>query len=161
MKKNIIMKYLSKYGIGLDRFLFYDKYSQNNYLNPNIKNGLNSSKNIKNNQGSEILKKSSSQFFSNKNNNKYFNKQDKSNNKNIKSVFRKNQTEQIRQIRKGSAPKLNYNIKPINNKIFNSSISIYKNNKKTKSVPKDNYRLKTIYDHNKNNNNSFMRNKRV
>ncbi len=161
MKRNNRMKYLSKYGIGLDRFLFYDKYSQNNYLNPNIKNGLNSSKNIKNNQGSEILKKSSSQFFANKNNNKYFNKQDKSNNKNIKSVFRKNQTEQIRQIRKGSAPKLNYNIKPINNKIFNSSISIYKNNKKTKSVPKDNYRYKTVYDHNKNNNSSFMINKRV
>ena len=161
MKRNNRMKYLSKYGIGLDRFLFYDKYSQNNYLNPNIKNGLNSSKNIKNNQGSEILKKSSSQFFANKNNNKYFNKQDKSNNKNIKSVFRKNQTEQTRQIRKVSAPKLNYNIKPINNKIFNSSISIYKNNKKTKSVPKDNYRFKTIYDHNKNNNSSFMIKKRV
>ena len=161
MKQKNRIKYLTKYGIGLDRFLFYDKYSQNNYLNPNLKNGLNSSKNIKNNPRSDILKKSSSQFFANKNSNKYFNKQDKSNNKNIKSVFRKNQTEQTRQIRKVSAPKLNYNIKPINNKIFNSSISIYKNNKKTKSVPKDNYRFKTIYDHNKNNNSSFMIKKRV
>ena len=164
MKQNNKTKYLAKYGIGLDRFLFYDKYSQNNYLNSYLKNGLNSSKSINYNPHLDLMKKSSSQFFGNKNNNKYFIKQDKSNNKSIKTGFRKNQPEQMRQIRKGSGPKLNYNIKPLSNKILNSSISVHKNNRKTKSVPKDNYRIKTLYNNNNkniNNNNSYIINRRV
>ena len=166
-------KYLSKYSIGLDRFIINDKHNQNNYLYPNLKNGLNSSKNLKNNQRPEIIKKSSSQFFANKNSIKYFGKLEKPNLKNIRSVFRKNPSEKTRQNKKSSGPK--FNIKPINlngngnnNKILNSSLSIYKN-KITKSVPKENNRIKTFYNYNfnknnniiTNNNGSFSKNKRV
>ena len=164
MKQKNRVKYLTKYGVGFDRFLIYDKYPQNNYLNSYLKNGLNSSKSMNYNPHSDLMKKSSSQFFGNKNSKNYFIKQDKPKNKSIKTGFKKNKTEQMRPIRKGSGPKFNYNIKPFSNKILNSSISVHKNSRKVKSVPKDNYRIKTLYDYNNkniNNNNSYIINRRV
>jgi serine/threonine protein phosphatase PrpC len=117
------------------------------------------------------MKKSSSQFFGNKSNinrsnNNNFNKQDKSNNQTIKNLSQKNSLNHMKNIRKIPVSKLNYNIRSINinssynNKALNSSNFIYKNNIKTKSVPKDNRRVRTIFN-NKNGNNSFVSNKRV
>ena len=162
-------KYISNYNIGLDRFLLNDKHNPNNYLYSYIRNGLNSSKNIKNNHNSnELVKKSSSQFFGDKNNKnkqKNNNKLDKSNNQN----YHKNTSEQVKNVRKASGPKINYNLKSINtnninnynNKGLNSSNFIHKNNIKNKSVPKENKRIKTLYNYNKYINNSFVNNKRV
>ena len=173
MKHKNRKKYLQNSNIGLDRFLLNDKHNPNNYLYAFIRNGLNSSKNVKhNNQGSlELMKKSSSQFFGNKSNinrsnNNNFNKQDKSNNQTIKNLSQKNSLNHMKNIRKIPVSKLNYNIRSINinssynNKALNSSNFIYKNNIKTKSVPKDNRRVRTIFN-NKNGNNSFVSNKRV
>ena len=117
------------------------------------------------------MKKSSSQFFGNKSNinrsnNNNFNKQDKSNNQTIKNLSQKNSLNQMKNIRKIPVSKLNYNIRSINinnsynNKALNSSNFIYKNNIKTKSVPKDNRRVRTMFN-NRNGNNSFVSNKRV
>ena len=82
----------------------------------------------------------------------------------MKNKSQKTPQEQIRHTRQSSGPKLNYNIKSINfsnnNKMLNSSTFIYKNNKKTKSVPKDNNRIIAAYNYN-NKNNSFIGNKRV
>ena len=162
MKQKNKKKNLPKYSLGLDRFLLNDKYNQNNYMYSYIHKGLNSGKNINNNQSSDIMKKSSSQFFVNKKSNKNFNKLD--NNKIMKNKSQKTPQEQIRHTRQASGPKLNYNIKSINfsnnNKMLNSSTFIYKNNKKTKSVPKDNNRIIAAYNYN-NKNNSFIGNKRV
>ena len=162
MKQKNKKKNLPKYSLGLDRFLLNDKYNQNNYMYSYIHKGLNSGKNISNNQSSDIMKKSSSQFFVNKKSNKNFNKLD--NNKIMKNKSQKTPQEQIRHTRQASGPKLNYNIKSINfsnnNKMLNSSTFIYKNNKKTKSVPKDNNRIIAAYNYN-NKNNSFIGNKRV
>ena len=173
MKHKNRKKYLQNSNIGLDRFLLNDKQNPNNYLYAFIRNGLNSNKNVKHyNQGSlELMKKSSSQFFGNKSNinranNNNFNKQDKSNNQTIKNLSQKHSLNQMKNIKKIPVSKLNYNIRSINinnsynNKALNSSNFIYKNNIKTKSVPKDNRRVKTIFN-NKNGNNSFVSNKRV
>ena len=114
------------------------------------------------------MKKSSSQFFGNKNksNNSNYNKQDKVHNLSTKNISQKNSTEPMKNSRKTSSSKLNNNIRSINfnnnySKVFNSSNSIYKNNMKTKSVPKDNKRIRTLYNNNNKNNNSFVSNKRV
>ena len=64
MKQKNKKKYLSNYNIGLDRYLLNDKYTPNYYMYGQIRNGLNSSKNIKNNSTSlNMMKKSSSYFF--------------------------------------------------------------------------------------------------
>lgn len=64
MKQKNRKKYLSNYNIGLDRYLLNDKYTPNYYMYGQIKNGLNSNKNIKNNSNSlNMMKKSSSYFF--------------------------------------------------------------------------------------------------
>ena len=159
MQKKNKKKSLSNYKIGLslDRFLFNDKHNPNTYLNTYIRNGLNSNKNIKNN---ELMKKSSSQFFSKNNiNNKNYNK---SNNQINNNISQKKSFDQSRHIRKFSGSKLNYNKKTNNrnkkNKTLNSSYLNNKNNIKTKSVPKDNLRIKTFYNMN---NNSLIKNKRV
>ena len=168
MKQKSRKKYLQNSNIGLDRFLLNDKYNPNNYLYAFIRNGLNSNKNVKhNNQGSlELMKKSSSQFFGNKNNmnkSNNFNKQDKSNNQTIKNLSQKN-SHQMKNIKKIPVSKLNYNIRSLNinnnnnNKALNLS-NFYKNNIKNKSVPKDNRRLRTMF--NNKNNNSFVSNKRA
>ena len=168
MKQKSRKKYLQNSNIGLDRFLLNDKHNPNNYLYAFIRNGLNSNKNVKhNNQGSlELMKKSSSQFFGNKNNmnkSNNFNKQDKSNNQTIKNLSQKN-SHQMKNIRKIPVSKLNYNIRSLNinnnnnNKALNLS-NFYKNNIKNKSVPKDNRRLRTMF--NNKNNNSLVSNKRA
>ena len=167
MKQKSRKKYLQNSNIGLDRFLLNDKHNPNNYLYAFIRNGLNSNKNVKhNNQGSlELMKKSSSQFFGNKNNmnkSNNFNKQDKSNNQTIKNLSQKN-SHQMKNIKKIPVSKLNYNIRSLNinnnnNKALNLS-NFYKNNIKNKSVPKDNRRLRTMF--NNKNNNSFVSNKRA
>ena len=175
MKHKNRKKYLQNSNIGLDRFLLNDKQNPNNYLYAFIRNGLNSNKNVKHyNQGSlELMKKSSSQFFGNKSNinranNNNFNKQDKSNNQTIKNLSQKHSLNQMKNIKKIPVSKLNYNIRSINinnsynNKALNSSNFIYKNNIKTKSVPKDNRHVRTMLNNrNGNGNNSFMSNKRV
>ena len=168
MKQKSRKKYLPNGNIGLDRFLLNDKHNPNNYLYAFIRNGLNSNKNVKhNNQGSlELMKKSSSQFFGNKNNmnkSNNFNKQDKSNNQTIKNLSQKN-SHQMKNIKKIPISKLNYNIRSLNinnnynNKALNSS-NFYKNNIKNKSVPKDNRRMRTMF--NNKNSNIFVSNKRV
>ena len=167
MKQKNRKKYLSNSNIGSDRFLLNDKHNPNNYLYSFIRSGLNSNKNVKhNNQGSlELMKKSSSQFFGNKNNmnkSNNFNKQDKSNNQTIKNLSQKN-SHQMKNIKKIPVSKLNYNIRSLNinnnnNKALNLS-NFYKNNIKNKSVPKDNRRLRTMF--NNKNSNIFVSNKRV
>ena len=168
MKQKNRKKYLSNSNIGSDRFLLNDKHNPNNYLYSFIRSGLNSNKNVKyNNQGSlELMKKSSSQFFGNKNNmnkSNNFNKQDKSNNQTIKNLSQKN-SHQMKNIKKIPISKLNYNIRSLNinnnynNKALNSS-NFYKNNIKNKSVPKDNRRMRTMF--NNKNSNIFVSNKRV
>ncbi len=168
MKQKNRKKYLSNSNIGSDRFLLNDKHNPNNYLYSFIRSGLNSNKNVKhNNQGSlELMKKSSSQFFANKNNmnkTKNFNKKDKSNNQTIKNLSQKN-SHQMKNIKKIPISKLNYNIRSLNinnnynNKALNSS-NFYKNNIKNKSVPKDNRRMRTMF--NNKNSNIFVSNKRV
>ena len=168
MKQKSRKKYLQNSNIGLDRFLLNDKHNPNNYLYAFIRNGLNSNKNVKhNNQGSlELMKKSSSQFFGNKNNmnkSNNFNKQDKSNNQTIKNLSQKN-SHQMKNIKKIPISKLNYNIRSLNinnnynNKALNSS-NFYKNNIKNKSVPKDNRRMRAMF--NNKNSNIFVSNKRV
>ena len=168
MKQKSRKKYLPNSNIGLDRFLLNDKHNPNNYLYAFIRNGLNSNKNVKhNNQGSlELMKKSSSQFFGNKNNmnkSNNFNKQDKSNNQTIKNLSQKN-SHQMKNIKKIPISKLNYNIRSLNinnnynNKALNSS-NFYKNNIKNKSVPKDNRPMRTMF--NNKNSNIFVSNKRV
>ena len=169
MKQKNKKKYSSNYNIGLDRYLLNDKHNPNNYLYAYIRNGLNSNKNVKNNHNSlELMKKSSSQFFGNKNksNNNNYNKQDKVHNLSTKNISQKNSTEPMKHSRKTSGSKLNNNIRSINfnnnySKVLNSSNSIYKNNMKTKSVPKDNKRIRTLFNNNNKNNNSFVSNKRV
>ena len=168
MKQKNRKKYLSNSNIGSDRFLLNDKHNPNNYLYSFIRSGLNSNKNVKhNNQGSlELMKKSSSQFFANKNNmnkTKNFYKKDKSNNQTIKNLSQKN-SHQMKNIKKIPISKLNYNIRSLNinnnynNKALNSS-NFYKNNIKNKSVPKDNRRMRTMF--NNKNSNIFVSNKRV
>ena len=168
MKQKNRKKYLSNSNIGSDRFLLNDKHNPNNYLYSFIRSGLNSNKNVKhNNQGSlELMKKSSSQFFANKNNmnkTKNFNKKDKPNNQTIKNLSQKN-SHQMKNIKKIPVSKLNYNIRSLNinnnnnNKALNLS-NFYKNNIKNKSVPKDNRRLRTMF--NSKNNNSLVSNKRA
>ena len=168
MKQKNRKKYLSNSNIGSDRFLLNDKHNPNNYLYSFIRSGLNSNKNVKhNNQGSlELMKKSSSQFFANKNNmnkTKNFNKKDKPNNQTIKNLSQKN-SHQMKNIKKIPISKLNYNIRSLNinnnynNKALNSS-NFYKNNIKNKSVPKDNRRMRTMF--NNKNSNIFVSNKRV
>ena len=88
-------KYISNYNIGLDKYLLNDKHNPNNYLYTYIRNGLNSSKNLKNNQNS-----SSNKFFGKNNNN--YNRLDRSNNQ----ISQKNSSEQISHIRMPSGPKL-------------------------------------------------------
>ena len=149
MKQKHKKKYLANNNIGLDRFLLNDKHNPNNYLYSYIKNGLNSNKNIKNQNSLELMKKSSSQNFGNKSN---INKS--------KNITQAN-SDQLRHIRKVSGTKLNNNIKSINNNQLNSSNFFNKNNIRTKSVPKENKRVKTLYNNNKNSNNSFFKNKRV
>ena len=170
MKQKNRKKYLPNYNLGLDRFLLNEKHNPNNYLYAFIKNGLNSNKNIKNNNQNslELMKKSSSQFFGNKNNinrpNNNYSKKERGNNHIIKNISQKNSSDQIKIIKKIPNSKYNYNLRSINinnhynNKSLNSSNFIYNNNIKTKSVPKDNRRVKTLF--NKNNNNS-INNKRV
>ena len=173
MKQKNRKKYLPNYNIGLDRFILNEKHNPNNYLYAFIKNGLNSNKNIKNNNQNslELMKKSSSQFFGNKNNvnrpNNNYSKKDRANNQIIKNISQKNSSEQIKIIKKIPNSKYNnYNIRSINinghynNKSLNSSNFIYNNNIKTKSVPKDNRSVKTLYNKNSNINNS-INNKRV
>ena len=147
-------KYISNYNIGLDKYLLNDKHNPNNYLYTYIRNGLNSSKNLKNNQNS-----SSNKFFGKNNNN--YNKLDRSNNQ----ISQKSSSDQISHIRMPSGPKLNYNkkifnISNYNNKSLNFSYIISKNNIRTKSLPRDNLRIKTLYN-NKNNINNFYKNKRT
>ena len=174
MNQKIKKNHLPNYSIRLDRFFLNDKHYPNNYLYAFIKNGLNSNKNIKNNNQSslELMKKSSSQFYGNKNkinkinNNSNFNKQSISNNQQIKNISNKNSSEQIKSTQKVPSSRLNNNIRSINinnshytNKALNYSNFIYKNNIRTKSVPKENWRLNKMF--NNKNNNSFMNNKRV
>ena len=174
MKQKNKKKYLSHYNIGSDRYLLNDKHNPNNYLYSYIRNGLNSNKNIKSSHNSnELMKKSSSQFFGNKNKqNKQIpnNKLNKSNNQIINNISQKSSSDQIKNNKKSPGqPKINYNLKLINNnsnynnynnKALNSSNFLYKNNIKNKSVPKDDRRIKTLFN-NKNINNSFIKNTRV
>ena len=81
------------------------------------------------------MKKSSSQFFGNKNksNNNNYNKQDKIHNLSTKNISHNNINNPNKYSRKTSGSKLNYNIRSINfnnnySKGLNSSNSIYKNN---------------------------------
>ena len=173
MKQERKKKYVSNYNMGLDRFLLNEKLNPNNYFYNFIKNGLGSNKNLKNSsQGSlALIKKSSSQFFGNKNkikkpNNINFNRQDRANKQNIKNMAYKNSSDKIKN--KGRSPflRLNNNIRSINinnyynNRALNTSNFFYKNNIKAKSVPKDNSLVRNIYN-NQNNNNRFINNKRV
>ena len=173
MKQERKKKYVSNYNMGLDRFLLNEKLNPNNYFYNFIKNGLGSNKNLKNSsQGSlALIKKSSSQFFGNKNkiikpNNINFNRQDRANKQNIKNMAYKNSSDKIKN--KGRSPflRLNNNIRSINinnyynNRALNTSNFFYKNNIKAKSVPKDNNLVRNIYN-NQNNNNRFINNKRV
>ena len=131
---------LLKHNIGLNRYISNDKSNPNNYFYSYIKKGLNTNKSFINNY---------------KNNNK-------SNNNNYKklNVNQKNASDHYRFNRKNSNSTLNNNIKSLNfNKKLNTSMFDFKNTKKNKSVPKENRQIKTLY--NKNNNNSFITNKRV
>ena len=132
---------LLKYNMGLNRYLLNDKRNPNNYFYSYIKKGLNT-------------------------NNKILTKNNTNNNKSITNlnhklnINQKNVPEHYRFNRKNSEPKINNNIKSLNNnKKLNKSMFDFKNTKKVKSVPKENRHVKTLY--NKNNNNSFISNKRV
>ena len=151
MKQNIRKKYIPNYNKGFDRFILNDKRNPNNYLYAHIRNGLNSTKNIKSNQNSsEIMKKSSSQFFPNNNSTI---KNNKKNNGQKNSLDNNNNNN-----KRSSSNRSNNNSKNNNNNNkLNSSMLIYRNNI---SVPKDkNY--KKIFNDNKNISNSFINNKRV
>lgn len=120
MKQKNRKKYLSNYNIGLDRYLLNDKYTPNYYMYGQIKNGLNSNKNIKNNSNSlNMMKKSSSYFFPDNN----------------ISMIKKNNNP--KSLSNGSIHNIkSFNINKRNNYInfINSSNFL---NRNTKSVPKE------------------------
>jgi len=123
MKQKNKKKYLSNYNIGLDRYLLNDKYTPNYYMYGQIRNGLNSSKNIKNNSTSlNMMKKSSSYFFPD-------------NNISNISMIKKNNNQKSHS--NGSIHNIkSFNINKRNNyiKFINSSNFL---NRNTKSVPKE------------------------
>ena len=123
MKQKNRKKYLSNYNIGLDRYLLNDKYTPNYYLYGQIRNGLNSNKNMKNNSSSlNMMKKSSSYFFPD-------------NNISNISMIKKNNNP--KSLSNGSIHNIkSFNINKRNNYInfINSSNFLNRNNK---SVPKE------------------------
>ena len=135
MKQKNRKKYLSNYNIGLDRYLLNDKYTPNYYLYGQIRNGLNSSKNIKNNSSSlNMMKKSSSYFFPD-------------NNISNISMIKKNNNP--KSLSNGSIHNIkSFNINKRNNyiKFINSSNFLNPNNK---SVPKEKRKMNnSIYINN-------------